>query len=112
MCIGIPMCVVEAGWGQSGCRPRDGGEVRQVDMVLVGDQPVGTWVLVFLGAAREVLDEATAHQISDALMALDLAMRGGQGVDHLFADLVDREPQLPDFLKAELGSSVSQGKKA
>lgn len=105
MCIGIPMCVVEPGEGHALCRTRDGGETRRIDMLLVGDLPVGSWVLVFLDAAREVLDEATAHQIADALTALDMAMRGdahsNADIDHLFADLVDREPQLPEFLRAQ-----------
>jgi hydrogenase expression/formation protein HypC len=26
-------------------------------------------------------------------------MQGDSQIDHLFADLVDREPQLPEFLK-------------
>lgn len=102
MCIGIPMQVIESGPGQALCRSRDGNDTRRVDMLLVGDLPEGSWVLVFLDAAREVLDEITAHQISDALAALDMAMQGEGQVDHLFADLVDREPQLPDFLQAQL----------
>jgi len=102
MCIGVPMRIIEAGEGQALCQSRDGNETVRIDTLLVGDLPVGSWVLTFLGAAREVLDDATAHQISDALVALGMAMSGEGQVDHLFADLVDREPQLPDFLKAEL----------
>ena len=102
MCIGIPMQVIESGANQALCRSRDGKATEQVDMLLVGELSVGSWVMVFLGAAREVLDEATALQISDALMALEMAMHGNQQVDHLFADLVDREPQLPDFLQQQL----------
>lgn len=95
------MCVVEFSEGYALCRTRDGNDTRQVDMQLVGDLPVGSWVLVFLDAAREVLDEATAHHIADALKALGMAMRGDADIDHLFADLVDREPQLPEFLRAQ-----------
>ncbi len=104
MCIGVPMRITEIAEGTALCQARDNSETQRIDTLLVGDVPVGTWVLVFLGAAREVLDETAAHQISDALAALDIAMHGngspGQ-IDHLFADLVDREPQLPDFLKPQ-----------
>lgn len=102
MCIGIPMCVIDAGEGYAVCCARDSSERRHVDMLLVGDLPKGSWVLVFLGAAREVLDETTAHQISDALTALEMAMHGNGEIDHLFADLIDREPQLPEFLRPQL----------
>lgn len=102
MCIGIPMQVIESGEGYALCRARDRNETERVDTLLVGDLAPGSWVLIFLGAAREVLDETTAFQISDALTALDMAMQGDHSIDHLFADLVDREPQLPDFLKAQV----------
>jgi hydrogenase assembly chaperone HypC/HupF len=102
MCIGIPMQVLDSGEGYAICCARDSDERRHVDMLLVGDLPKGSWVLVFLGAAREVLDEITAHQISDALTALELAMHGDGQIDHLFADLVNREPQLPEFLRPQL----------
>lgn len=96
------MQVVESGTGYALCQSRDGRQ-QQVDTMLVGEQPQGTWLLIFLDAAREVLDEVAAHQISDALEALGVAMNNqgqGQGsIDHLFADLVEREPQLPDFLQ-------------
>lgn len=71
-----------------------------VDMMLVGPQPVGAWLLVFLDTAREVLSEQNALQIADALEAMRMAMQGDNRIDHLFPDLVDREPQLPDFLKS------------
>ena len=101
MCIGIPMQVVQQEAGKTLCRSRD-GKLEEIDMLLVGELAVGSWVMVFLGAAREVLDEATAHQISDALQALDMAMQGNAQIDHLFADLIDREPQLPEFLQSQL----------
>lgn len=71
-----------------------------IDTMLVGPQPVGAWLLVFLGTAREVISETKAKQISDALEAMRLAMQGDNRIDHLFPDLVDREPQLPEFLKS------------
>ena len=102
MCVGIPMQVVQQDEGHALCRSRDGNRLEQIDMLLVGEVAVGSWVMVFLGAAREVLDEITAHQISDALQALNMAMQGDAQVDHLFADLIDREPQLPEFLQSQL----------
>jgi hydrogenase expression/formation protein HypC len=96
MCIGIPMRVLDPGPATALCE-RD-GEVVRIDMRLVGEQPAGTWVLVFIDAAREVLSEREALRVRDALAAL-AAVAQGRPVDHLFADLVGREPQLPDFLQ-------------
>ncbi|HIP52912.1 MAG TPA: HypC/HybG/HupF family hydrogenase formation chaperone, partial [Chromatiales bacterium] len=42
MCLGIPMQVIESGEGVALCRAGD--EVRRIDMLLVGRQPVGTWL--------------------------------------------------------------------
>jgi hydrogenase expression/formation protein HypC len=97
MCIGVPMQVIEPRGESALCIYRD--QESLIDMMLVGPQPIGTWLLVFLDTAREVLSEQKARQIADALEALHLAMQGDSQIDHLFADLVDREPQLPDFLK-------------
>ncbi len=72
---------------------------------LVGDQPVGTHVLVFLGAAREVLDPLRAAQIADALEAMERVMAGDSNIDHLFADLIAREPQLPEHLRAQAAAT-------
>jgi len=78
----------------------NGSEQQWVDMSLLGEQPVGSWVLVFLGAARELLDENQAFQIRDALLAVDAVMHGEKvDMDRLFADLVEREPQLPPHLQ-------------
>jgi hydrogenase expression/formation protein HypC len=76
------------------------GQQSLIDMMLVDEQPVGTWLLVFLDAAREVLTEQKALQIADALEAMRLAMQGDNQIDHLFADLVGREPELPKFLRS------------
>ena len=97
MCIGVPMQVVEAGDGCAWCEGM--GERRQIDTLLVGDQPVGTWLLTFLDSAREVLTVDDAARITDAVQAVNLVMQGDADIDHLFADLVDREPQLPDFIQ-------------
>lgn len=98
MCIGVPMRVMGEGEFQCLCEG-SGGQQALVDMRLVGNQSLGTWVLVFRDAAREVLDEERAGQIAAALEGLGLAMSGELDVDEWFADLVGREPQLPEFLK-------------
>ncbi len=100
MCIGLPMQVIEPRGRYALCSYAD--EVRTVDMILVGDQPAGAWVLVFLDAAREVMTEEQAAKTADALRALALVMQGETSVDHLFADLVGREPELPAHLKSQL----------
>lgn len=97
MCLGLPMQVLEMAEGSALCEVD--GEVRRIDTLLVGEQQPGTWLLTFLDTAREVLSVEKAQQIREALQALDLAMQGDAAVDHLFADLVEREPQLPDFLR-------------
>ena len=103
MCIGVPMRVVESMPGRALCESM--GEQHWIDTLLVGDQPEGTWLLTFLSSAREVLDEDEAKKIQQALLALDRVREGETDVGHLFADLVDREPQLPEFLQSKMGES-------
>jgi len=71
---------------------------EQVDLSLTGPQAPGTWVLVFLGAAREVLDAETAHQITRALGGLRAVM-AGEAEGDAFADLEARGPTLPPHLE-------------
>ncbi|MFT4079000.1 HypC/HybG/HupF family hydrogenase formation chaperone [Rhodomicrobium lacus] len=101
MCVGIPMQVVQPKDRFALCRAEGnaGAELREIDMILVGEQPEGTWVLTFLDAAREVISEEHARQTADALKALALVMQGETSIDHLFADLIGREPQLPEHLR-------------
>ncbi|AEG00192.1 HypC/HybG/HupF family hydrogenase formation chaperone [Methylomonas methanica] len=98
MCIGIPMQVLETRGESALCVYR--GETSVIDMMLVGEQPMGAWLLVFLNTAREVISADKARQINDALEAMRLAMQGDTDIDHLFADLVDREPELPEHLRS------------
>ena len=98
MCIGIPMQVVERRGSDALCEGM--GERKQIGMQLVGDVPVGTWVLTFLDTAREVLSAERARQITDAVTAVNLVMQGDTDVDHLFADLIDREPEPPPSMLA------------
>lgn len=66
MCIGIP--------GQIAERLADGsakvdvcGVQRDVNLTLVGDAAVGQWVLVHVGFAMSIIDEAEARDTLDAL---------------------------------------------
>lgn len=98
------------------CEGRNGRE--RVDTLLSGPLEPGQWVLCFLGAVREVIDAERAAQIGAALAGLEAIVAGaGAGVDQAsmdaligrhFSDLVDRQPQLPDFLRPAL-SSTSEG---
>lgn len=98
MCIGIPMRVTDPDGFWAWCEGR--GERERLDMRLIGAQPRGTWVLAFLGTAREVLDATQAMRIDAALDALEATQRGETpDLDLLFADLVGREPQLPAHLR-------------
>ncbi len=97
MCIGVPLQVVEAGEEVALCRTADG--LRPVDVRLVGPVRPGEWLLTFLGAARERLEPEQARRILDALEAVARAAAGEGDLDHLFADLTEREPALPPFLQ-------------
>lgn len=101
MCLATPRQVLRME-GAHAVVTGDAGEER-VDTLLTGPLEAGQWVLVFLGAAREVIDAERAAQVGDALAGLHSLFAGGADADAVirdhFADLVDREPQLPDFLR-------------
>jgi hydrogenase expression/formation protein HypC len=97
MCIGTPMRVAQADGSFAWC---ESGPLRErLDMMLVGDQPVGTWVLAFHGAARQVLSEQQAAQARAGREALAAVQRGESNIDDFFADLIGREPELPAHLR-------------
>jgi hydrogenase expression/formation protein HypC len=77
---------------------RRGDEQRRINLALVGPQPVGAHVLVHLDSAVRILDADEARLIGEALDGLAAAMRGEAFEGH-FADLIDREPQLPPHLR-------------
>ncbi|WP_415883968.1 HypC/HybG/HupF family hydrogenase formation chaperone [Neptuniibacter sp. QD72_48] len=78
----------------------NGDQIERVDLSLLGEQPTGTWVLVFLGAAREVLSEQRAAEVRNALIAVQSIMQGDAAdVDRLFSDLIEQPPQLPPHLQ-------------
>lgn len=100
MCLGIPMVILEGDDMTALVERR--GERRRVSMMLVGEQPVGTIVLVHIDSAVRVMDAAEAKLIDDGLDGVAAALEG-RAFEHLFADLVDREPQLPEFLRKAEG---------
>ncbi len=79
MCVGVPLQIVETGEFVALGRGRNGDE--PVNMMLIGPQPEGTWVLNFLGSAREVLSEQDALNINKALDGLSAIMAGETDID-------------------------------
>lgn len=78
MCIALPMQVVRSGAVTALCRGRNGEE--EVNMLLVGEQPAGAWVLCFLGWAREVISAEHAREVDLALDGMEKIMNG-QAID-------------------------------
>lgn len=74
MCIGIPMQVIRLEAGHAWVAGR--GEVQRVDTALVGGCAERDWLLVFLGAARERIDEARAAEVNAVLDLLQGALAG------------------------------------
>lgn len=98
MCIGIPLEVISCKDQQALCIHNN--TQQWVDCALVGDVKPGQWLLVFLGAARDVISAERAAKITDALAAMNAAIEGDvAAIDLLFDDLVSREPELPPHLK-------------
>ncbi|HVN35851.1 MAG TPA: HypC/HybG/HupF family hydrogenase formation chaperone [Casimicrobiaceae bacterium] len=92
MCIGIPMRVVEISDGRPWCEGR--GRRQQLDVMLVGDVPLGSWVLAFQGCARRAITAEEAAWTNDALDALEAALAGETNFDTYFADLAGFEREV------------------
>ncbi|HRZ01296.1 MAG TPA: HypC/HybG/HupF family hydrogenase formation chaperone [Burkholderiaceae bacterium] len=98
MCIGIPLRVDQVLVGTAVCSGR--GQTQRLNMMLVGEQPPGTWVLAHNGRALRVLTADEARSIDLALDALEQVMNGNPDqIEAGFADLVNRTPQLPPHLR-------------
>ena len=91
MCIGLPVQVIEDRGFMALCRGRNGEE--EVNMMLIGPQPVGTWIVNFLGSGREVLTEEDAELINQAFDGLSAVMNGesDETVDSFFPGLPERK---------------------
>ncbi len=74
MCLGLPMRVL-ASDGMT-AKVERGGEVRDVTLILIGDQPAGTPLLVHCDTALRVLDEDEVPMLEAALATLEAARRG------------------------------------
>ncbi|BAF86600.1 hydrogenase expression/formation protein [Azorhizobium caulinodans ORS 571] len=108
MCVGLPMRIESRSGHLAECSGPEG--FARVDLALVPEAQVGDYVLVFLGAARRLIDALEARQIADALAALSAVMSGTSdagALDRAFADL-DREPQLPPHLAAALAAGRTE----
>lgn len=105
MCIGIPMRIVSVD-GYTAIAEAEGRR-EELDIALVGPVEPGTMILAFLGAARAVLDEREAEQITRALSGLAAAMAGDDPGD-AFADLEAEGPRLPPHLEAARRAGLSQ----
>ncbi|WP_138471900.1 HypC/HybG/HupF family hydrogenase formation chaperone [Poseidonocella sp. HB161398] len=99
MCLGVPMQILAV--DGIAARATDGRAEQLIDLSLTGWVAPGTWVLTFLGTAREQISEAEAEKISAALGGLRSLMEGG-GLGSAFADLEARPPALPPHLQAAL----------
>ena len=97
MCIGIPMQIEQCSNARALCTDNK-GQQHDIDIMLIGAQKPGTWVMTFLNTARETLSAEQAHYTLQALQALE-KVRQGEDFDPLFADLITREPELPAFLR-------------
>ncbi len=106
MCVGIPMEVLEVRGTVATCRGRQG--TATIDATLVAPLVPGEWVMTFLGAARAKLPADEAARIDRALDALDAIQRGQlDDLAAFFPDLVDREPELPEHLRAQVEKARS-----
>ena len=101
MCLGIPMQVLEVNENTALCEGRNGRQL--INTMLVGRVEVGQWLLTFLDAGREVIDAERAALVDAALDGLQALSDGGEvNLDVFFADLVNREPTLPEFLRKDV----------
>ena len=96
MCLGVPMTIIETDGASALCERR--GDRRLVSVLLLDQPPVGAQVLVFIDNALRLLGAEEARQIDNAIEGLAAACNG-EDFEHLFADLIDREPELPEHLR-------------
>jgi hydrogenase expression/formation protein HypC len=81
------MRVIEGDAFTAVCEGR--GLTRRLDMMLVGQQPPGAWVLAFLDQARHVVEPEAVADINDALDALESILAGSPDVEQRLARLSD-----------------------
>lgn len=101
MCVGVPMLVTDIlPSGAAHCLPYgEPGVAHTVEASLLDTPPaVNDWLLVHVDVAIRALEPTEAQQIGDALRAVEAAA-AGQPFEHLLADLIEREPELPPHLR-------------
>jgi len=100
MCLGIPMRILEVHENSALCEGRNGQML--INTMLLEKVEVGQWLLTFLDAGREVIDAERAALVNAALDGLQAVSEGEElDLDIFFADLANREPQLPEFLRKD-----------
>ena len=88
MCLSVPKKVVAwEGEGDFAWVERD-GQREQINMMLLGAQPVGTWVLTSLGLAKEVIEDDQRQLIEDALSALAASLEDDYDPAQHFQDML------------------------
>ena len=88
MCLSVPKHVVAwEGEGDFAWVERD-GKREQINMMLLGPQPVGTWVLTSLGLAKEVIEDDQRQLIEDALSALAASLEDDYDPAQHFQDML------------------------
>lgn len=87
MCLSIPKQVVA--WEADGdfAWVERNGQREQVNMMLLGPQPIGTWILTSLGLAKEVIEPEELALIEEALTALAASLDGDYDSTRYFQDL-------------------------
>lgn len=90
MCLSIPKQVVA--WEAEGdfAWVERNGQREQVNMMLLGPQPIGTWVLTSLGLAKEVIEPEELALIEEALTALAASLDGDYDSTLYFQDMKPR----------------------
>ncbi len=96
MCIGTPVQILEATPWRATALGTDG--VRHLSLTLTGPLEPGTWVLAQGELAIREITPDDAELIEAALDACLKAETGGDW-EAGFADLINREPQLPPHLR-------------
>lgn len=104
MCIGIPMQIISVDGLAARCEGH--GRIEDINLALTGPLESGTYILAHLGSAIRAISADEARAIENALQAVMHAAKG-DSFEHLVADLVDREPELPAHLRAS--NSVKEG---
>ncbi len=90
MCLSIPMRVVALEGDGDLAWVERAGRRELVNMMLIGPQPLGAWVLTSLGLAKEVVEAGQLALIEEALAALAASLEGDYDASRYFADLQPR----------------------